>query len=78
MRRRVRVVGLVFASVLALGAAPGSGPSEKTLRFTRKQLFVNPYESCTVADLDRDGHMDIVYGAYWLAGPDFVPRTFRP
>ncbi|MGH9842187.1 MAG: FG-GAP repeat domain-containing protein [Blastocatellia bacterium] len=31
-----------------------------------------------MADLNRDGHVDIVYGAYWFAGPDFVPRTFRP
>lgn len=50
----------------------------KARSFTKKQLFVNPYESATVADLNRDGHVDIVYGAYWLAGPDFVPRAFRP
>ena len=31
-----------------------------------------------MADLNSDGHLDIVYGAYWFAGPDFVPRTFRP
>ena len=50
----------------------------KTLRFTKKHLFVNPYESSTVADLDKDGHLDVIYGAYIFNGPDFVPRTFRP
>jgi hypothetical protein len=64
-------------SVLASGAAQ-NGKGARSLKFTKKQLFVNPYESCTVGDLNRDGHVDIVYGAYWFAGPDFVPRTFRP
>src|SRR5687768_8976659 len=53
-------------------------PPGRTLQFTRKHLFVNPYESCAVADLNRDNHLDIVYGAYWFAGPDFVPQAFRP
>jgi hypothetical protein len=71
------VAGLILFALLVSSAAP-NGKTGKSLKFSKKQLFVNPYESCTVADLDRDGHLDIVYGAYWFAGPDFVPRTFRP
>ncbi|HUG53975.1 MAG TPA: VCBS repeat-containing protein [Vicinamibacteria bacterium] len=70
--------GVVVAVLLALGAAPARPPTSKSLRFAKKALFVSPYESATVGDLDRDGHLDIVYGAHWLAGPDFVPRAFRP
>lgn len=69
---------------LSIGCLLGSSPAAieqsaaRDLRFTKRQLFVNPYESTAVADLNRDGHLDIVYGPYWFAGPDFVPRTFRP
>ena len=52
--------------------------SQESLRFTKKQLMVDPYESCTVADINRDGHLDIVYGAHWFAGPDFLPHAIRP
>ena len=61
--------------LLAIAAASAQSPPAGSVRFTKRQLFVNPYESCTVGDLNRDGHPDIVYGAYWFAGPDFVPRT---
>ena len=64
--------------LLAIGAASAQSPPAGSVRFTKRQLFVNPYESTAVGDLNRDGHPDIVYGAYWFAGPDFVPRTFRP
>jgi len=63
---------------LIAGAASPAGKDAKTLRFAKRQLIVNPYESTAVGDLNRDGHLDIVSGAYWFAGPDFVPRAFRP
>jgi hypothetical protein len=71
------VVNILLLSVFACGAMQNDA-NTRTLRFTKKQLMVNPYESCAVGDLNRDGHPDIVYGAFWFAGPDFVPRTFRP
>jgi FG-GAP-like repeat len=78
---RVRMsIGLAGAALAGVFVAGASTPDEatKTLRFTKRQLFVSPYESATTADLNRDGHVDIVSGAYWFAGPDFVPRGFRP
>jgi hypothetical protein len=56
----------------------GCKGSDKTLHFRKLHLMVNPNQSATVADLDKDGHLDIVYGPYIFAGPDFVPRTYRP
>jgi hypothetical protein len=61
----------------ALGCGSNGKAAGNSVRFVKKQLFVNPYESTAVGDLNKDGHLDIVYGAYWFAGPDFVPRTFR-
>jgi hypothetical protein len=48
------------------------------IKFSKRKLIVSPYESCAVADINRDGHLDIVYGAYWLAGPDWLPQAIRP
>jgi hypothetical protein len=41
-------------------------------------MFVSPAENATVADINRDGKIDIVYGPYWFAGPNFVPQAYRP
>jgi FG-GAP-like repeat len=71
------VTSIILFIVLAGGAAQENKPS-RSLKFSKRQLFVNPYESCAVGDLNRDGHPDIVYGSYWFGGPDFIPRTFRP
>jgi hypothetical protein len=48
------------------------------VKFSKRKLIVSPYESCAVADINRDGHLDIVYGAYWFAGPDWLPQAIRP
>jgi hypothetical protein len=31
-------------------------------------------EGIAVADVNRDGHMDIISGPYWYEGPDFKFR----
>jgi hypothetical protein len=49
-----------------------------SIKFSKRKLIVSPYESCAVADINRDGHVDIVYGAYWFAGPDWLPHAIRP
>src|SRR5262245_28553120 len=77
MKSSVRVALAVVCGVSAV-AGGAEAPAAKSLRFTKKQLMVAPNENCTVADIDKDGVLDIVYGPYWLAGPDFVPRALRP
>jgi len=61
----------------ALGCAHAQRGPGASLRFTKRHLMVSPTQTATIGDLNRDGHPDIVYGAYWFAGPDFVPRAFR-
>ena len=43
-------VNILLLSVLASSAVQ-NGNNGKSLRFTKKQLFVNSYESCAVGDL---------------------------
>lgn len=80
MRRRDLLTAAAVAGATML--APGLKPAEQSpglqLRFTGTHLLAGPHENATVADLNRDGHLDIVYGPYWLAGPDFVARAYRP
>ncbi len=79
--RRPTILALLllpFPLVITLIASAPPPDTTKSVRWVKKHLMVNPYESAAVADLNRDGHLDIVYGAYWFAGPDFVPQTFRP
>ena len=46
-------------------------PSLPPLRFERQLIADERYESATVFDVDQDGHLDIVSGAYWYPGPNF-------
>lgn len=76
-RRWTCAAGVVVASVLSTAATPVA-KKPRSLKFTKRQLMVAPNQNCNVADLDKDGHLDIIYGPYIFAGPDFVPRAFRP
>ena len=44
-----------------------SGP----LQFVPRLIADERFESVGVFDVDNDGHLDIVSGAYWYPGPDF-------
>jgi len=42
----------------------------------KKQIIdlSNPCEVCSVADVDKDGILDIICGEYWYQGPDFTKK----
>ncbi|MBA3686306.1 MAG: VCBS repeat-containing protein [Planctomycetes bacterium] len=46
------------------------------VRFTRKHIASQPFESAGVCDVDGDGVLDIVSGSYWYQGPDFRKMHF--
>ncbi len=44
--------------------------------WSKQQLTDNFWaEGCAVADFNKDGKTDVIYGPYLFAGPDFVKRT---
>jgi hypothetical protein len=50
----------------------------KSVKFSKRKLMVSPYESCDVADINRDGQLDIVYGSFWFEGPTWLAHQIRP
>ncbi|HEV2472686.1 MAG TPA: FG-GAP-like repeat-containing protein [Chthonomonadales bacterium] len=44
------------------------------LKFTRKLIAAEAYETAGVFDVNGDGHPDIVSGAFWYEGPNFTLR----
>ena len=48
----------------------------KPLKFTKQQIASETYETVGVFDVDNDGKLDLVSGAYWYKGPDFQARHY--
>lgn len=44
------------------------------LRFKKRKLSDDKYEACAVFDVNGDGVPDIVSGAWWYEGPDYVRK----
>lgn len=58
-----------IACLLVLALAAVSVPAELT--FTRERIGAGTYEAAAAFDVNNDGVIDIVSGAYWYSGPDF-------
>lgn len=52
-------------------AAALCAAAESTVLFDRTQIGDTTYEAASIFDVNKDGHPDLVSGAYWHAGPDF-------
>lgn len=65
----------IFA-LAALALSPFALAQDHTLHsFDRKQLSDTYFsEGAAVADINKDGHPDIIYGPYWYEGPTFEKR----
>ena len=70
----------LFTAILALVVvALGNSPAmaEAPLRF-RVQMLVDDFnEGCALADINRDGKLDIVAGKYWYSAPDYKQHSLR-
>lgn len=65
--------------IVPIFAALTSAATEsRTLAFTKRHLLIGPHENAATADLNRDGHVDIISGPFVFFGPDFVPQSYRP
>lgn len=63
---------LVFGPVFALAAAEPA-----TVTFEKQPLMVNPNEGCALADVNRDGLLDVIAGPHWFAAPQYTPHSLR-
>lgn len=48
----------------------------KPIRFEKKQIAAESYESVGVFDVNGDDKLDIISGAFWYEGPAFLNRFF--
>lgn len=65
--------------MLALGACAQGTPGGAALgpiKFTKRVLAMESFESVGVMDVNGDGKPDIVSGFFWYQGPDFTVRHF--
>ena len=75
-----------LGSLLIIVACGAAQADEHVLhRFERQQLTDVYYsEGIAAGDINRDGHVDVVYGPYWFEGPEFrkkheiYPATPQP
>lgn len=56
----------VIATIALLAAPP--------LHFERQKIGEGIYEACSIFDVNKDKHLDIVHGEYWYPGPDFAEK----
>ncbi len=63
----IRIICLTLAVCLFVGCSQ----SHRVVRFEKSRIGNVTYEAASAFDVDKDGHIDIVSGEYWFAGPDF-------
>ena len=65
---------VVFAAIVA-GVVLGPRPPD--VPFRAKMIDPGASETAAVADINRDGRLDIVSGEYWYEAPTWQPHRFR-
>lgn len=68
-------------SLCLVGAAASALAADRSLRTFQKITLTPEFwaEGAHVGDFNRDGKMDVAYGPFWFAGPDFKERhEYRP
>src|SRR5688572_8083300 len=68
---------IIAAGLLVVAAAPASGQEKITWK---KTVLDNKFrsEGVAVADVNKDGKIDVLNGEYWYAAPDWKPREMQP
>jgi hypothetical protein len=76
MHRRPATLQMLFLLIgftLAAHTAAQERERERELVRFQRQALTDVYysEGVSTGDIDGDGHVDVVHGPYWFAGPDF-------
>ena len=76
----LKAIIIVCVNAILLFAATGPdavAAEQSSVTFEKIPLAVSPNEGCAVADIDRDGKLDVIAGRNWFAAPDFAARPLR-
>lgn len=76
---RQLLVRLVCGAVSSYWLLPAVAqtPSSHPLRWDFKLLTVDANEGIDLADVNRDGRLDVIAGRNWFAAPEFAARPLR-
>ena len=69
-------LAIVISAVCSV-APQHANSQEQGIAFTPKLLAVDANEGIDIADINRDGKLDVVAGRNWYQAPDFAPRPIR-
>jgi hypothetical protein len=74
-----KVASHFAAALLAAGAAVAAGVASRPadIPFEKRTIDLGANESCTLADVNKDGKLDIVAGENWFAAPGWKKTRFR-
>ncbi|HIG27206.1 MAG TPA: VCBS repeat-containing protein [Verrucomicrobiales bacterium] len=72
----------VLLALISLGShssrsSADSNEPQQPIQFKKILLTISANEGCAVTDVNRDGHLDVVAGRHWYAGPEYLPRILR-
>ena len=68
-----------LAMACLLAASSGFMPPQRTVSFRRAVLDTEfRSEGVAVADVNRDGRLDVIAGDLWYAAPDWTPHEIAP
>jgi hypothetical protein len=60
----------------ALTTWAATRPAE--ISFALHMIDTGAFETCAIADINRDGHPDIVSGENWYEGPNWIKHPSAP
>lgn len=70
------IVTLICVSVFSQSNGHTSAQPARPVKFVKKQIAAESFESAGVFDVNNDKIPDIVSGAYWYEGPGYFKRHF--
>lgn len=67
-----------YAAVFVLCASVvGAGPRTPDIPFTARMIDSGASETAAVADINKDGRLDIISGEFWYEAPAWTAHRFR-
>jgi hypothetical protein len=70
-----KIESLIFSGILC-AVLLTAFPAFSQIHFRKQMIAAESFESVGVFDVNNDGNLDIVSGAFWYEGPDFIKRHY--